>query len=251
MINSLIAAFAMYSRIPMPHIEWNDKTTTYCICCFPAVGGVIGACSMGCFYLFQALKIGNVLSAAVLSVLPILITGGIHMDGFLDTMDAKNSYRSAEEKLKIMKDPHLGAFAVIYGLTYMLLTLGLFSEITAQGIGCMAVGYGFSRILSGLSVVTLQKAKREGMVSAVAEVSDRHNKWILLTELMICVVLLLIQWRWMGLAVAAAGGLSFLYYRHMAYRDFGGITGDLAGYFLQICELLILMVVVVLQRFVA
>ena len=39
-----------------------------------------------------------------------------------------------------------------------------------------------------------------------------------------------------GVALIAAG-LAFLYYRHISYSRFGGITGDLAGYFVQLCEL--------------
>ena len=42
-----------------------------------------------------------------------------------------------------------------------------------------------------------------------------------------------------GISAAAAALLLMMYYRHMAYREFGGITGDLAGWFLQVCELLI------------
>ena len=49
----------------------------------------------------------------------------IHMDGFLDTMDALNSYGSREKKLEILKDSRTGAFAVIgFGL-YLVASLAL------------------------------------------------------------------------------------------------------------------------------
>lgn len=70
----------------------------------------------------------NVVFAGVMTLLPVLVNGGIHMDGFLDTMDALNSYGSREKKLEILKDSRTGAFAVIgFGL-YLVASLALWSE---------------------------------------------------------------------------------------------------------------------------
>lgn len=253
MLKSLVVAFSTYSKIPMPHIEWDKKSMKYSMGCFPFVGVVIGLVSIGCFYGLSLLSVGNILSAIVLAIIPILISGGIHMDGFLDTIDARNAYRSREERLQILKDPHTGAFAIIYGIVYLLICVGLFSEVMEEQIAFVAVGYIYSRILSGLSVVTFRKAKRDGMAAATADASDKSVKWMLIVELVICVagmVLLgLAQNGIAGLICAVlcivAGLLSFFYYRCMAYKWFGGTTGDLAGYFLQICELMILLAVVV------
>lgn len=249
MLKSMIVAFSMYSKVPMPKIEWNAKSMRYSMCFFPLVGAVIGLCSAGCLLGLKTLGTGEILIAAVLTVLPIIINGGIHMDGFLDTVDAKSSYRSAEEKLLILKDPHTGAFAIIYGIVYMILCFGLFSEITRAEIGYIAAGYVYSRILSGLSVVTLKKAKKDGMVADTADASEKNVKWILLVELVLCVLCMLYFNPAKGIVCVAAGLVSFFYYRHMAYKVFGGITGDLAGYFLQMCELLILIGMVLIKHF--
>lgn len=247
MISAVIAAFSMYSRIPMPKIEWNEKCMKYSMCCFPLVGVVTGLCSIILFYGLGALGLGRPFIAGVLTVLPVLINGGIHMDGFLDTMDAKNSYKPMEEKLKILKDPHAGAFAIICGLVYMMLLFAAFSEVREEGILCIAVGYAYSRTLSGLSIVTLRKAKKDGMAASAADASQKNVKWILAAELAVCVIVLPCLHPVLGAACILAGAVSFVHYRHMAYKCFGGITGDLAGYFLQICELLIAFSVAVLQ----
>ena len=66
-----------------------------------------------------------------MSIIPILITGGFHIDGFMDTQDAINSYKPREKKLEILKDPHIGAFAVISLLAYSIFWAGamaLFQE---------------------------------------------------------------------------------------------------------------------------
>lgn len=248
MIKSIIIAFSMYSKIPMPQIVWDEKSMRYSMVFFPFVGIVIGLCSMGCFYVLSAIGAKNTAVAAVLTVLPILLNGGIHMDGFLDTVDAKSSYQSMEDKLQILKDPHTGAFAIIYGAAYLLLSFGLFSEISEKEIAWIAVGYVYSRILSALSVVTLKKAKKDGMLAASADASQKKTVWMLAAELTACIVFLLYLGPMYGMACILAGVVSFLYYRNMAYRIFGGITGDLAGYFLQICEFLILFGVVLVQK---
>lgn len=166
------------------------------------------------------------------------------MDGFTDTIDAKSSCQPAKEKLRILKDPHVGAFAVIYAQIYLLLCFGGFSEVTNREIGCIAIGYVYSRILSGLSVVMLRKAKSEGMAAAAANAAAKSVRRILLAELFLCIAGLLVCSPVFGTVCALMGGISFLSYRSMAYRQFGGITGDLAGYFLQVCELEMLLGVV-------
>lgn len=65
---------------------------------------------------------------AVLILIPVLITGGIHLDGLLDTADALSSYKTKEEKLEILKDSHAGAFAIIIGICWFVLDFGIYSR---------------------------------------------------------------------------------------------------------------------------
>ena len=256
MIKSMIIAFSTYSRIPMPRVEWNEKSMKYSMCFFSLVGGVIGGINLLALYLLKELGTCNdFFTSIVLTVLPVLITGGIHMDGFMDTMDAKNSYKPIEDKLKILKDPHSGAFAIIYSILYMLLYFGAMYEMVTKTdkityINVMfAFSFVFVRIMSGLSVVFLKKAKKDGMLYETSEAADKKVKWILALELLVCVLLFvafdIVFNVWAGTVVVCIGFISFVWYRHMAYKSFGGITGDLAGYFLQMTELFILIGVAV------
>lgn len=244
MLESFIIAFSMYSRIPMPRVNWTERGMKYSMCFFPLVGAVIGMCNVGVFYGMQALSFGRVCMAVFLTALPVLLNGGIHMDGFLDTVDARRSYKPKEERLKILKDPHAGAFAIIYGGVYFLLMFGLFCEIEATQMTALAFGYVYSRILSGLSVVAFPKAKKEGTVAAFADAAQKRVKGILIVQAVVCGAV----WIWVnplyGIVCMAVGALVFVYYYFMSKKQFGGITGDLAGYFLQLCELLELAAVV-------
>jgi len=244
MLKSIIVAFSTYSKIPMPIVEWEENSMKYSMCFFPLVGAVVGFCCLCLYQGLRFIKAGRILTAAILTALPLFLTGGIHMDGFLDTMDAKSSYKKREEKLNILKDPHTGAFAVMHCTLYLLLSFGLFSEINGETIPFVALGYVYSRILSGLSVVALKKAKEDGMAAASAKAAKKNVKWILVMELFACSIAFLSLDIFYGGICAMAGLLCLWYYRNMAYRIFGGITGDLAGYFLQVCELVMLAVAV-------
>ncbi|MBR1693544.1 MAG: adenosylcobinamide-GDP ribazoletransferase [Lachnospiraceae bacterium] len=250
MLKSLIIAFATYSQLPMPHIEWDEKSMKYSMCFFPLVGAFIGLCSIGCLYGMHAAGMGKIAVSGALTALPVLLSGGIHMDGFLDTIDARRSYQTKQEKLRILKDPHAGAFAIIYGIIYVLLCLCLFSEITEKEIMSVAAGYVLSRILSAISVVTFPKAKGDGMAAQTADAAGGSVKWILFAELLVWIAVLLFLHPLYGAGIIVAGILCFAYYRSMSHRLFGGITGDLAGWFLQVCEGMILLAVVIVSHII-
>ena len=111
--NNFKVAFAMYSKIPMPPADWEKENMKYALCFFPWVGLAVGAVSAVLFWLLQQIGAGSMLRAAVLTAVPVLVTGGIHLDGYLDTMDALSSWREKQRRLEILKDPHAGAFASI------------------------------------------------------------------------------------------------------------------------------------------
>ena len=76
MIHSLLMAFSLYSRIPVPQVKWNEKSMRYCICFLPLVGAVIGALQYLAFRLLAPVSAGKTLSGAVLAALPVLLSGG-------------------------------------------------------------------------------------------------------------------------------------------------------------------------------
>ena len=91
LFKSLISAFSMYSRIPMPQIEWKEENRRYALCFFPLIGAFIGGLILLWRYICIKIGIGSLLFGAVSAVIPIIVTGGIHLDGFCDVCDAKAS----------------------------------------------------------------------------------------------------------------------------------------------------------------
>ena len=244
-IRSFVIAFATYSRIPMPQVEWSDENRKYAMCFFPLIGAVIGLLLWGWLCLCDALGSGMLLRGAVGAILPLLVTGGIHMDGFMDTSDALASWQTKERRLEILKDSHVGAFAVIGCSGYLLLSAAVFGEMPAQAAPMMIGVYGISRALSALALAFFKSARPGGMLDGFARTAHRRMVGIAAVVYgILCVLLWAFIGKWLAAGCVVAAGACFAYYRQTAYRNFGGVTGDLAGWFVQITELVLAAVIV-------
>ena len=241
----------MYSKIPMPQIEWDEKETRYMLCWFPAVGLVIGLASCVLMQLLLRLGAGPMLTGTLLSALPILLTGGIHLDGFLDTVDARASCAPRERKLEILKDPHVGAFAVIFGGLYLLVSAGAWSAVTWRSMQIMLLVFPAERALCALLALQLPDARNGGSLARIKKGSERKRaSAVLLIELAVFAALMLLaDWK-LALAAICAFVIMAVYYRHSTQKQFGGVTGDLAGWFLQSSELAVLLTIVIAAKII-
>lgn len=248
-------SFSMYSKIPMPHFEWREEDMKYTLCFFPWIGGVIGVCVGLVGWAGGCLGFHTGFLAAILSVLPLIVSGGIHMDGYLDTIDALSSWQTKERRLEILKDPHTGAFAIIGAGAYFLLNYGCFYQLIENECFNGSVGRGIqigalfflSRTLSGLSLLFFQMAKKEGTLYTFAHGAQKKGTTIVLViYLATAIAAVCLCQPFYGCGMIATAAACFCYYRWMSYHYFGGITGDLAGYFLQLCELSVMVVLSVL-----
>lgn len=238
-VKTLLVAVSTYSAIPVPQFDWDDRYMRYAICCFPAVGLFCGGGLLLWNWLCRLLQIGPVLFAAVAVCLPLLITGGIHMDGYMDTVDALASHQTKERKLEIMKDPNCGAFAVVYCGIYLLLALGLFYELfDARCLLALCPMFILSRALSALCAVTLPSARKSGMLRAYTKDAAKRKTVVAMSiAAILSAAGMMVLSPVVGGIAAAFGALWMLLYRRMVMKQFGGVTGDTAGFFLQLCEL--------------
>lgn len=240
-LETVAVAFSMFSAVPVPQLPWNDRNLRYALCAFPLVGAVIGGACWGWSVLCAALRLPALLRGAGLCLLPVLLTGGIHLDGYCDTCDALASHAPAQRKQEILKDPHLGAFAAIRLCCYFLLTFALWASLPYVPPVPVLLGFCLSRSLSGLAIAVFPLAKDTGLAHMFAAAADRRRVSAILAVLSAALGAGLCACSAGGAAMAAAALLVFLCYRSMAVRQFGGLSGDLAGWFLQTAELWMLM----------
>lgn len=246
-LHSLWIAFSTYSSLPVPQVPWTARNRKWSMAFLPCIGVVIGLLLYGWQRLTLWLDLEPLLFAAVAVAISLTVSGGIHLDGFCDTVDALSSHQQRERKLEILQDAHIGAFAVIACVLYLLLWLGCMAQLRqSDGFVLCCGAFVLSRAVSALAVQYLPNARGSGMLQAFTEDPDRRGvAGCLVFWLLGCTVWLawhsfwLCCWSWAGVL------LSFAWFWRMAWRQFGGITGDLIGFYLQVCELTLLVAIIV------
>lgn len=248
-LESLVVALSMYSKIPMPQIEWKKENMRYALCFFPVVGIAVGVCIWlwGCISSY--LPLGNMFVTAIFVLIPVLITGGIHLDGLLDTADALSSWQTTERRLEILKDSHAGAFAIIVCCAYFVAVFGIWSEVDPAMISVLAGGYVLSRALSGFAIATFTCARNSGLAATFANHADRKKSRIILLLEIIAAAAFMIKMNLIcGAFAVAAALLAFFICKRLFFTKFGGITGDTQGFFLQFCELFMAFAVIIGEK---
>ncbi len=241
-------AFGLYSALPLPQVEWKKNTMRFALIFLPLIGILVGVCQLAWLWLAQVWTIHVMLYAAGAVLIPVALTGGIHLDGFTDTCDALCSYGDREKRLAILKDPHVGAFGVLWLLMLLLMQFGLFAQLY-DAPGCAALlgmGYAMARAMGGHMIVAQPCAKDSGLARLF---SDNAEKTIVAHAMCIwmfvCAVGLVTISRWFGVLAVCAALVFFVYHIGKCRRIFGGITGDLCGMCITLCETLVLVTAVI------
>lgn len=256
-IQAFFMSMGMFSSIPCPYRPWNEKARHLMLVFLPVVGLVTGFIWYGLYWLADWANIPLQLQAAVLMLYPYLITGFIHLDGFMDTSDAILSRRSLEEKLSILKDPHTGAFAVISAAVLFIVCFASMSAALEKLHFKQAldiVGGNPMLVLILIPVITR-------CCSAVAVLAGKplaHSQYrgepdvkkpvasiiaVCLIGLASILVSLLIGFgaygteaTWSVSIVLAGAVAAYLTAVFGAVRQLKGVSGDIAGYSLTIAE---------------
>ena len=230
-LRSVAMALSMFSRIPMPKVEWKSENMRCMLAALPVVGIAIGLALFG------------------VAAIPVLISGGVHMDGFCDTMDALSSRLSPERKKEILKDPHAGAFAIISFGIYILCYFALATELGMDNDACIMLGvmHVMSRT-AGAILSSVTKSAHEGLLSAFTSSSSRASAVMLAVWFLLCSGLLIYINCIAGAMMIIAAIITLISCRIMAIRQFGGMSGDIAGFTIQLSEIVMLFVMIFTQK---
>jgi adenosylcobinamide-GDP ribazoletransferase len=179
------------------------------------------------------------------------VTGGLHMDGFMDTCDAVFSRQDRKARLEILTDTHTGAFAVMGCVSLLLLRAGIFSELLPRfhqrshtGIPLLLALIPFySR--AGLGILFyLPFARKEGLVRTLGEARVPRDRFVLVAGYAAASAVPMLRLGLRGEMVPLAAAAFFLLYRPYCLKTFGGICGDLMGAFVELSETLMLLTLV-------
>lgn len=240
-LKGVALGISMFSRIPIPQVEWNEENMRYMFCGFPLVGVVIGLFLWLWTLVCGALNFGIIIRAAGLALIPVAVSGGVHLEGFCDVSDALASRAEPERKRQIMKDPHIGAFAAISLGAYLLVYFAFCCElpIDRRTLPILVLMPVLSRSLSGLSAIFFPSAAAKGLLRSFRDASDKVvTVFVLATFALLCVSLMLVIYPLAGLAEIVLSALTLLILFFTSQKQFGGMSGDLSGWFLCIAEIM-------------
>ena len=227
---------------------WTEENFGKSVKYFPLIGAVVGIISAASIGFFYWLTNGQlpILTGALAFTLPIILTGGIHCDGFIDSFDGLFSGREREKILEIMKDSRVGAFGAVSFILLTALEISALIELLQLSIAWSLTAIFSAPIISRLMmVVTIGKfpyARREGMGKAFAKFTTRQtNFFALVSTLLILSPLIFLDVK-IFLATILALIISFgftLYFGNFSVKKIGGVTGDIYGAVSTLVELLV------------
>ena len=248
-LSGFLVAFSLYSAIPVPQVNWEKKTMRWALSFLPLGGLVVGGAEWLWFAFCAHFGASAVLYAIFAALLPLVISGGIHLDGLFDTCDALCSFGDREKRLAILKDSHVGAFGPLWLMAFLLAEAACFAQVydTPRYLPVALIGFAAARTLGAHKIVTMQCAKNTGLAHLFAENSDKKAVAITLRIELVVYCLIpgawLLSWYYIGILTVPVIALTlalvwYALHSRMCMHTFGGNTDDLAGFFISTTELL-------------
>lgn len=237
-IRSFFMALSMFSVIPAPRFKWEKENTKNILKFYPLIGGIIGLLWILLYSILNSFNINNVLISAVILIYPIMITGMLHLDGFMDICDAVLSRRDREAKLKILKDSCTGAFSVICLVILMIIEFASIYSIIEDRKNILFLLFIpiISRSFMALMILTKVEIKESTLVKIF---KDGTNIWDRVVQIVIIIITFIIIYITLGAiynCIMFIMCLIMLYKTNVNIKELGGINGDVAGYGLIVGE---------------
>lgn len=233
-------AFSFLTIIPFKS-EYNDKTIKNSIYFYPAVGLFTGLILFFAGYLSlkYAIKF-QMMAAAFLLLLEYLISNFFHVDGFCDTVDALYFTKPGKDKLAILRDPHIGAYAVVWLIILILFKYCAYHLIlTKSNIEIFLIFPVIGYLYVPFHTFTMTPLFEEGLGKSIKKnISFSH---CLVNTLISFFIVYIVYRQFLFLGYAAVSSFIFIYLiNKLIFKKFGGFNGDTIGFGIETLKLLIL-----------
>lgn len=250
MIKEIIIVVTFLTRIPIKinfayDAEDMGKTSRY----FPLVGFIIGLAVAAIIYFAVFIDIQL---AAILGIITgIVLTGGLHLDGFMDTADGIFSARTRERMLEIMKDSRVGANGVIAAIILILLKFVLYGLIAKTGLQVfwiIPMALIFSRWGMAYAILFFPGARKDGLANIFI---TYKRTWDFPIATILTVLPVIIFQNWLTI-IPLIGSLFLLWlYCRSIQNLLGGLTGDIYGAIAELFEVVFIVLFLITQHFAA
>ena len=235
-----IMALSMFTVIPTPYIEWDDDGARNMMKFYPTIGLIVGVIWSIIYYLINILYVSIVLKSVIIMIVPFCVTGMLHLDGFMDVCDAILSRRDKEEKLRILKDSTIGAFAVVSLLILFFLQFGATYSVIEKNIPfyIIIIIPIVSRSVVAYFLLSRTTIKESTLGTYFKKGTDIQDKIIMIVSLIIMIIISFVLLRFYGILLVLLITLGITWAVEKCKKEFGGISGDVAGFALVVGEVI-------------
>lgn len=238
-------AISMFTIIPLPKYEWGDEGARHILKFYPLIGLIVGCLWYGVYKLLLFIDVSTMLISALTMITPFIITGMLHLDGYMDVCDALFSRRDKKEKIRILKDPNTGAFSVIALAILFIINFASTYTVVDNGWNVIALVLipVISRSFMGFLLLTKESMPESSLGSYFKKGTGTIDKIILLVFILIPSILLIFILGIKALGVPLAMvGITIIFVNNSC-MELGGMSGDTAGFGLVIAEAIGLLIV--------
>ena len=246
-LDSFLLACSFLTVLPLPERDWTEQNLRFFSVVLPLVGLVPATVWSASFVLLSRWGASPLLRGVLMALAALAVTGGIHRDGLMDTCDALFSRRDRETRLRILSDPHSGAFAVTGCVAVTLLQSAAFAELLERAVPALLLASIpiWSRLGLGLLLNGLPFARDDGLARTLGAARTPSHTIALALAALAFAALLAGCLGPGALAVSAIWLTALLLWRRCCLTVFGGITGDLLGAFVELSETAMLLALTV------
>ena len=232
-LHAFVMCQSMFCAIPAPQ-AWDEKAKDKMLLFLPVVGLEIGLIWAAIAWACNRLNLPVMVTALILAAYPYIVTGFLHLDGFMDVTDAVKSWRDLERRREILKDSHVGSFAVIGIVILMIAQFAFFASAPTDANFLILIFVpAVSRCCSSLAVTGLKPMS----TSQYADQKKPKSHMVVLTVMLVAFIaagfLLCGKYGFVLIGGLVGYGLAL----RRAYKSLDGMNGDISGYALTIGEL--------------
>jgi len=243
-MKNFLRALSFLTILPVGQIRLSEeKELARSMAFFPLVGLVVGLLLTAGYYLFSLFLPESITLWLILGLLALL-TRGLHLDGFADTLDGLATGGSKERILEVMRDSRIGAFGVI---SLILLIGGKYLALHQISDSSVPYSLILMTVMGRHSMVLVccrsaYARPNEGLAKPFTDnLGYRETAWSLLSAFGIALLVMGVK----GILLLFGISLFSLAYRFFFIKKLGGVTGDVLGGANELTELLCLILLVI------
>jgi len=238
-LRGFLIALTFLTRIPLPapKVEVTSDEFSQSYRYYPLVGLFIGLLlwlmATASSPYFPPLVLG-----ALLLVAELMLTGGLHLDGFMDSMDGLLSARTPERILEIMKDSRIGAHACMALVGLLLLKFTLLASLAPAQFSILLVMPMLSRWVFQIGAIGFPYARLQGLGKGIHE--KTHWMPFLVNGFLVLVAAFYLT-GFTGLIAVGVCVITVTLWSYKISSLLGGLTGDLYGAIIELSEVVCLL----------